>query len=260
MTKVLKSLGYNLVDKKTLNNREFRIASSSTEINEEASVMGKQAYDLSEEYEIFWNRASYSTAKVAEILSSATADIRIVTTDEQENGYLVTLGVDSIDYYGSGGGCVPLPCADDKIFIPLYVLLNDVKITVNQGDPYIIMQGDVDVLKDNTRLQIDVVISSTFNYVVGIAIYLDDVAIGTGSRNNDCHDDCAFVNFNNSSNSNFMSQSHCNLVTDELNKGIHNIKIGILGKWNGNAHTIFVGDSILNNKPSSSTLIVKEFK
>jgi len=152
---------------------------------------------------------------------------------------------------------VPVP-----VFEPLYVLLNSVKLAINVDDPEIIMSGDVDVITP-TRLEISGIISCTFNYVVGIAIYVDGVAIGIGTRSNFCHDDCAILSYNGSgisSGASRMNPLGFNIATDVLGVGIHTIEIGIIGKWIGNSHTIYVGDVAANNIPSSSTLLVKEFR
>lgn len=152
---------------------------------------------------------------------------------------------------------VPVP-----IFEPLYVLLNSTKLEINVNDPEIIMQGEVDVITPS-RLEISGVIAGTFNYVTGIAIYVDGVAIGTGTTLNKCHDDCAFVVFHTAIGSdNFMFINPYHLVTGVLGSGIHTIEIGIIGKWLGISHTIFIGnvDTAGMGLPSSSTLIVKELR
>jgi hypothetical protein len=122
------------------------------------------------------------------------------------------------------------------------------------------MAGDVDVITPS-RLEISGGISCTFNYVVGIAVYVDGVAMGHGIRESGCHEDVSFVHFDGTATSrvSYMKHYAYNIVTDVLGAGTHKIEIGILGKWLVNSHTIYVNDAINGNHPSSSTLLVKEF-
>lgn len=180
-------------------------------------------------------------------------DVSSINISDDDDTWLQT-NVSTPYYRDAEKISVPVP----PVFQPLYVVLND-KIEINAVDPEIIMSGDVDIITP-TKLEISGVMSCTFNDVVGVAVYLDDVAIGTGTRLNNCHDDCAFVHHNEVSNVNQMTHFTYDIATDVLSGGIHNIKIGIIGKWLGNEHTIYVGDVFDNGKPSASTLLVKEFR
>lgn len=93
MIKLLKSKGYNFVDKNTLNNREFRLVTQTYSVNEEYSTLDKQEYDVVEEYELFLSTQQHSEKKMRAILDAtrtlALADIGM-TIATQENGFLIT--------------------------------------------------------------------------------------------------------------------------------------------------------------------------
>lgn len=212
------------------------------------------------------NKATKTSRQYADIVSSIFSDKRFddIVTDvssiniiDDDDAWLQT-NITTPYYRDAEKIFVPVP-----VFEPLYVLLNSVKLEINpeDGNPEIIMQGDVDVITPS-RLEISGVISGTFNYVVGIAVYVDGIAIGTGTRLNRCHNDCAFVVFHTGvGGDQYSFINPYVLVTDVLNYGIHKIEIGIIGKWSGTTHTIYVGDVVQSNDgiPSSSTLLVKEF-
>jgi len=93
MIKLLKSIGYNFVDKKTLNNREFRLSLQTYTVNEDYSTFDKQKYDLDEEYELFLDANIYSEKKMREILDATRGTELtgiVMAIAKQENGYLIT--------------------------------------------------------------------------------------------------------------------------------------------------------------------------
>lgn len=209
------------------------------------------------------NKATKTSRQYADIVSDIfsdqifdeiVTDVSSINIIDDDDAWLQT-NVTTPYYRDAEKIFAPVP-----VFEPLYVLLNSIKLAINTDNPEIIMQGEVNVITPS-RLEISGVISCTFNYVVGIAVYVDDVAIGTGTRTNSCHDDCAFVTFHTAiPNTSFMSINPFNLVTDVLGAGIHKIEIGIIGRWQGVSHTIYIGDAFSGGLPSSSTLVVKELR
>jgi hypothetical protein len=209
------------------------------------------------------NKATKTSRQYADIVSDIFSDQRFddIVTDvssiniiDDDDVWLQT-NVTTPYYRDAEKIIVPVP-----VFKPLYVLLTD-KLQINVDDPEIIMSGDVDVITPS-RLEISGGISCTFNYVVGIAVYVDGVAVGHGVRESDCHEDVSFTHYDGSAivNTGFMKSYSYNIATNVLGAGTHKIEIGILGKWLGNSHKIYVNDASVSHHPSSSTLLVKEFR
>ena len=153
-----------------------------------------------------------------------------------------------------------------SIVAPIYVFLNpDTGIYIS-GEPYsvdrkptIFMEGTVEVIKP-TRLKIVGVASITPVYVLGIAIYVDGIAIGTGGSINACHVDCAFIYFYAVGGITYMKQFPYSLVTDILPIGEHTVKIGAISSYTKNtSKTLYVGNRYEGNLPSASTLEITEF-
>lgn len=145
---------------------------------------------------------------------------------------------------------------------PLYVLNNGARETINSLNPEIILNGTIDVLQA-TKVEIHGTINGTFNYVCSIAVYVDDVPIGipadqTGQLN---HPDCMITTFDSSVGTTNQAKIEAyHVVTDELAAGLHTIKVGVVGFFNGNKHTVYINNVSGNNIASSSTLVVAEFR
>jgi len=208
------------------------------------------------------NKATKTSRQYADIVSDIFSDQRF--DDIVTNVSSINIIADD-DAWLQTNVTTPYYRDAEKIIIPtfepFYFVLKDTKLLINVDDPEIIMSGDVNIATP-TRLEISGVISCTFNYVVGIAVYVDGVPIGMGTtRSNLCHVDCAFVLHHATIGStNYMNQLTYDIVTDVLGAGTHKIEIGILGKYNNIKHTIYVGDVFGNFLPSSSTLLIKEFR
>jgi hypothetical protein len=206
------------------------------------------------------NKATKTSRQYADIVSDIFSDQRfddIVTNIssiniiDDDDAWLQT-NITTPYYRDAEKIIVPVP-----VFEPLYVELSN-KLTINSENPEIIMSGDVDVITPS-RLEISGVISCTFNYVVGIAVYVDGVAIAATPNN--CHDDCSFIHYDGTAfnRTSWIKNHPYHLVTEVLGSGIYTIEIGILGKWLGNPHTIYVGNIANDDLPSRSVLTVKKF-
>ena len=92
MIKILKTAGYNFVVSETLNNREFRQSNKSYTVDEDNTTLGKQLYEIEEEYELFLSTNTYSEKKMRGVLDS-TRELFIddinMSIVEQENGFLI---------------------------------------------------------------------------------------------------------------------------------------------------------------------------
>lgn len=93
MIALLKSRGYRLTEKETLQNREFREADQSFAVNEDLSSFEKRAYDITQVYELFLDNKNYRLGLMEAIIEDTRAnDIDEVdfTVVEDERGYLIT--------------------------------------------------------------------------------------------------------------------------------------------------------------------------
>jgi hypothetical protein len=206
------------------------------------------------------NKATKTSRQYADIVSDIFSDQRfddIVTNIssiniiDDDDAWLQT-NITTPYYRDAEKTIVPVP-----VFEPLYVELTG-KLTINSENPEIIMSGDVDLINPS-RLEINGVISCTFNYVVGIAVYVDGVAIAATPNN--CHNDCSFIHYDGTAaiKTSWVKNHPYHLVTEVLGFGVHTIEIGILGKWEGTPHTIYVGNIANEDLSSRSVLAVKKF-
>ena len=93
MINLLKGRGYRFTEKDTLQNREFREADQSFEVNEDLSSFEKRAYDITQVYELFLDEKSYRLSLMESIIEDTRAnDIDEIsfTVVEDERGYLIT--------------------------------------------------------------------------------------------------------------------------------------------------------------------------
>tara|TARA_R110000824_G_scaffold98307_2_gene234590 strand:+ start:4472 stop:4780 length:309 start_codon:yes stop_codon:yes gene_type:complete len=93
MINLLKGRGYRFTEKDTLQNREFREADQSFEVNEDLSSFEKRAYDITQVYELFLDEKSYRLLLMESIIEDTRAnDIDEIsfTVVEDERGYLIT--------------------------------------------------------------------------------------------------------------------------------------------------------------------------
>ena len=142
---------------------------------------------------------------------------------------------------------------------PLYVLSTQSSVEIDSLDPVVFLEGSVDVLSP-TSLRISGVITGSFNWVVGVAIYVDDIPINVPSAPNDCHPDCLYVHFDGHNNNGYSQHKPFDTLSDILPVGIHTVKIGMLGKFQGTKHTIYAnGNGQTGNFPGSSSLFVTGF-
>lgn len=107
MITLLKSLGYNHVDKNTINNCEFHLLTQEWIVNEVRSSFDKKAYDIVEVYELFLSTDIYSANRIAQILGGTSWDTTI-NVERQENGYLISITTQVLAGNISGGGCATL--------------------------------------------------------------------------------------------------------------------------------------------------------
>ena len=142
-----------------------------------------------------------------------------------------------------------------KITTPLSVVNSDSRITINSNNPVVIMQGEVKVL-EACKLKISGTIASTFYYVSGIAIYIDDTPISLGTGTNLCHVDCMNVHYGNGNNGWLMHLPYLT-STNLLGVGTHTIKVGVICKWRGSKNTMYVNNRSSNDMASSSNLMVE---
>ena len=146
-----------------------------------------------------------------------------------------------------------------KILEPLYVFDN-VGRSINSVTPDIILQGSVDVL-DPCKLDIGITITSTWNYVCNVSVYIDDVPINLPPAPGAAHPDATFTYFHTAiSGTSFINVHSMVAITDVLPVGIHTVKIGFNGYWSGNAHTVLYNQVTNAAIVGTSNLTVKEFR
>ena len=119
------------------------------------------------------------------------------------------------------------------------------------------MEGEVEVLEP-CQLEISGEISGSFYHVSGIAVYVDDVAINTGTGTNRCHVDCMKTRYFGTGSNSYIVSVPYDTTTDILTVGVHTIKIGVICKWAGTKRTMYINNRSDNDMASSSCLIVKE--
>lgn len=127
------------------------------------------------------------------------------------------------------------------------------RITINSSDPFVIMSAEIE-LQEPARLMLSGVINGTFHYVCGIAAYVNEVPIRTGTNN--CHADCFQLVYGNGGDS-YICNVPFETTTEILPVGTHRIKIGVLGRWGETTRDIYINNRNSNDMASSSSLIVR---
>lgn len=130
-------------------------------------------------------------------------------------------------------------------------------LSINSATPVDVLVGDIEVLNP-CQLSISGIVSCTESYVLGIAIYIDDVAIGASGTDNKCHEDCAFTYYSGDNSTTQITQLSYDITTSPIAVGVHNIKIAILSKLNSTSRRMYFGNRSANDMASMSTLNVRE--
>ena len=135
------------------------------------------------------------------------------------------------------------------------VINSDAKIAIHSNEPVTILSCSITLLEPG-RLHISGVVTGTFYYVCGLAVYVDDSAVGVGKGTSVCHNDCMYVSYTTNTTK-YMRQLPYDITTEELDAGTHEIKIGVLSKWKTTIKEIYINDRSGDDMASSSTLTVR---
>jgi hypothetical protein len=94
MIKFLKSKGYKYTLNDTLNNKQFREAEITVEVNEELSTFDTVIFSTTKTYELFLDLKAFNITKIQDILADLRDENEVVTgsasLEKQERGYLIT--------------------------------------------------------------------------------------------------------------------------------------------------------------------------
>ena len=124
-------------------------------------------------------------------------------------------------------------------------------VMINSNTPVTVLSGQIE-LTEPSKVLISGVINGTFNYVTGIAVYLDNVPLN--ARPNGCHSDCMQMVFGNGHNSRMLSIPF-EVATDILGVGIHEVRVATLSRWGSQgSFNTYVNNRSDGLMASSSTL------
>lgn len=173
-----------------------------------------------------------------------------------------TIGLDKVD--NTSDADKPISVAvqaalDQKISGPakqtVFDLNDSPRITIDSLEPVVILSAEIELFEPG-KLEISGVINGSFYYVVGIACYIDGVAINQGTGTNHCHPDCYQISYIGGSNGHMRAepfQTH----SEELEPGLHTVQIAVAGVWNGTKRAFYINNRVNNDMASSSSLKVR---
>ena len=137
------------------------------------------------------------------------------------------------------------------------VVNNSERIEIDDDDPVVVLTANIE-LHEPSILEISGVLNGTFQYVAGVAIYVNDTPISLGTGTNKCHADCFQVMYEAHSNTH-MTAIPYHTVSSELNAGTHTVKVAVLSKWNGIKRLMYINGRNVDDMASSSSLVVRSF-
>ena len=135
------------------------------------------------------------------------------------------------------------------------VVNSDARITITSDDPVTVLSGQIE-LATPSKLHISGVVSGTFEYVCGLAVYVNDTPLHKGTGVNDSHPDCMQIMYGNGGN-NSICPVPFDLSTNELSAGMYVVKIAVISRWLDTKRTMYVNNRSAGDMSSSSTLTVR---
>jgi hypothetical protein len=135
------------------------------------------------------------------------------------------------------------------------VVNNDPTIAINSPTPVTILSAQL-TLTEPSNLLISGVITGTFQYVSGVACYVNNSPISIGTGNNMCHGDCFMVLYGNGNDS-YCCATPFETTTDELQPGTYTVDVAVLSHWNGTSRALYVNNRVQNDMASSSSMTIR---